>query len=195
VVNDQLTKSVNHFATDATPRPDGQKVKTPMSLANQVRWDLPLVQASRPDTTVQEGTTDRSLTKALRLVAPLDGREADAPPVAKVPREDWSKLVDRIRDVANHTRQVEAGSREQDVHVQHLLDRAREDIMAAGARVQAADTRVAEIQARSEALLRAADERVKAAEERVRIAEGWLAQVYETIVSEFSIGQDTKQIA
>ena len=166
-----------------------------MSLANQVRWDLPLVQASGSDIIAQEANSDRSLTKALRLVAPLDGPDADAPPIATVPREDWSKLVDRIRDVANHTRQVEAESREQDVHVQQLLDRAREDIMAAGARVQAADTRVAEIQARSEALLKAADERVKAAEERLRIAEGWLARVYDTIVSEFSIAQDTKQNA
>jgi hypothetical protein len=166
-----------------------------MSLANQARWDLPLVQASGPDTTAREATSERSLTKAVRLVTSHGDPAADALPVDKVPKEDWSKLIDRIRDVANHTRDVEAESREQEVHVQHLLDRAREDIMAAGARVQAADTRVAEIQARSEALLKAAEERVKAAEERTRIAEGWLARVYETIVSEFSVGQDTKQIA
>ena len=166
-----------------------------MDSVKQTRWDLPSVQASEPATPAKNTAPDGSLTNVLRLTGAFDDLDSDARPARKSPVQNWSKLIDRIRDVANHTREVEAQSQEQVLHVQHLLDLAREDVKAAADRVRAADARAAETQARTEALLKAADERVKAAEERARIAEEWLARVYETIASEFTVEQDTKQVA
>ena len=153
-------------------------------------WDLPAVQTASSPT-----APDTGLTHVLRLVDPFADLEDADSPSGRTPVPDWSKLIDRIREAANHTREIEAQSQEQELRVQQLLDRAREDLKAAADRVRAADARVAEMQARSEALLKAADEREKAAEERARIAEDWLARVYETIASEFTLEQDAKQIA
>ena len=152
-------------------------------------------QASTPRAPAKDIASDGGLTSVLRLIGSFDDLEGDAPPTRKSPVQDWSKLIDRIRDVSTHAREVEAQSQEQDLRVQQLLHHAREDLKAAAERVRAADAHVAETQARSEAVLKAAEERVKAAEERARIAEEWLTQVYETIASEFTIKQDTKQVA
>ena len=194
-LNDLLINSVNYFVWDAIPVPDGPEVETSMSSAKQRRWDLPFVKALEPSMPVKDAASGNSLTTALRLIGSFDDLESDAPPTRKSPAQDWSKVIDRIHDVANRAREVEAQSQQQDLRVQQLLDRAREDVKAAAERVQAADARVAEMQARSEALLKAAEERVKAAEERARIAEEWLTQIYETIASEFTVKQDTKQVA
>ena len=166
-----------------------------MSSAKRVRWDLPSVQSSEPSAPVMDTASDGSLSRVLRLIGSFDDLEVPAPPARRSPVQDWSKLIGRIRDVANHTREVETQSQEQELHVQKLLDRAREDVKAAAVRVRAADVRVAEMQATSEALQKATEERVKAAEERARIAEEWLARVYETIASEFKVEKDTKQVA
>lgn len=153
------------------------------------------MQTSEPVTPINGKTVDGGLTNVLRLIGSFDDLDVDGPPTRKSPDQDWSKLIDHIRDVASHVREVEAQSQEQELHVQQLLDRAREDIQAAAARVRAADAHAAEVQARSEALLKAADERVKAAEERARIAEGWLTLIREAIASEFMVKQDAKRIA
>ncbi|MBX9933013.1 MAG: hypothetical protein K2Y56_15980 [Methylobacterium sp.] len=153
------------------------------------------MQTSELATLATGKTADGSLTNVLRLIGSFDDLDPDGPLTRKSSDQDWSKLIDHIRDVANHVREVEAQSQEQELHVQHLLERAREDIKEAADRVRAADARAADIQARSEALLKAADERVKAAEERARVAEGWLALIREAITSEFIVKQDTKRIA
>ena len=174
------------------PLPNGPEIETSMSSAKRIRWDLPSVQAqaSVPGTPGKDAASDSSLTSVLRLIGSFDDLESNAPPTCKSPVQDWSRLIDRIRDASTHARKVEAQSQEQELRVQQLLNHAREDVKAAAERVRAADARIAETQARSEALLKAADERVKAAEERARIAEEWLTQVYETIASEFAIEQD-----
>ncbi|WP_375409421.1 hypothetical protein [uncultured Methylobacterium sp.] len=166
-----------------------------MSSAKRIRWDLPSVQAQASGTSAKDTASDGSLTSVLRLIGSFDDLEGVAPPARKSPVQDWSKLIDRIRDASTRAREVEAQSQEQELRVQQLLNCAREDVKAAAERVRAADARVAETQARSEALLKAAEERVNAAEERARIAEEWLTQVYETIATEFTIEQDTKQVA
>ena len=166
-----------------------------MSSAKRIRWDLPSVKASKPNVPLNDAASDGSLTNILRLIGPFDDLEGGAPPTRSSVSHDWSKLIDRIRDVSKHAREVEAQSQEQDMHVQQLLNGARDEAMAAASRVRAADARVAEIQARSEALMKAAEERVKAAEERARIAEEWLARVYEMIASEFTVEKDKKQVA
>ena len=168
-----------------------------MSSAKQVRWELPSVQAQgpAPGAPAKDTASGGSLTSVLRLIGSFDDFEPDAPPPRIPPVQDWSQIIERIRDVSKHVRKVEGQSQEQELRVQQLLNRAREDVKAAADRVQAADARVAEMQARSTELLKATAERVKAAEERARIAEEWLTQVYETIASEFTVEQDTKQVA
>ena len=164
-----------------------------MSAAKQARWDLPSVQASGLENPVTDTGSKSALTHVLRLVGPFDDLDHDAPPTRRSSGQDWSKLIDRIGQAAKHAREVEAQSQEQELRVQQLLDRARDDLKAAAERVRGADARVAEMQARSEAVLKSAEERVKAAEERARIAEDWLARVYETIASEFKVEQDTSE--
>lgn len=166
-----------------------------MSSATQVRWERPSVQTSEPIDPAKSKAADGSITNVLRLIGSFDHPGADGPPTRTSPDQEWADLIDRIRDMANHVRRVEAQSQEQELHVQNLLDRAREDIKAAAERVRATDARAVDIQARSEALLKAADERVKAAEERARIAEGWLALIREAIATEFTGKQDTKRVA
>lgn len=168
---------------------------TSIGIAKQVRWERPSVQTFEPVTLANAKTTDGSLTNVLRLIGSFDDLDADGPPPRKSLDQDWSQLIDHIRDAASHVREVEAQSQVQELRVQQLLERARDDIKEAADRVRAADARAADVQARSEALLRAADERVKAAEERARIAEGWLAQIREAFASEFMTKQDTKLIA
>lgn len=155
-------------------------------------WDLPFEQSSALGTRPIEAASDNSLSNVLRLVSPIDDLEGDMSPTRRSSAQDWSKLIDRIQHAAGHVRDVKAQAHEQDLRVQQLLDRVREDMKAAADRVRAADARVVEMQARSEALLKAADHRVKEAEDRARIAEEWLARVYDTIDSEFTIKQATK---
>ncbi|MFC5552319.1 hypothetical protein ACFPQ7_00010 [Methylobacterium iners] len=130
---------------------------------------------------------DGSLSKVLRLVGSFDDLESEVPPTRRSSARDWAKLIDRIREAAARSREVEAQAHEQELRVQDLLDRAREDIQAAAERVRAADARAAELEARTEKLLKSADERVTAAEERARVAEEWLARVYDTISQEFVV--------
>lgn len=166
-----------------------------MSSAAPTQWDFPSVQVSGSEGPVDNTSSNSALTNILRLVGSFDELEDLTQPTHTSPSQDWSKLIDRIREAAKHAREVEAQSQEQELRVQQLLDRAREDLKAAADRVRAADARVAEMQARSEALLKAADERVKAAEKRARVAEEWLARVYETVASEFTVEQDTNEQA
>lgn len=139
--------------------------------------------------------SESSLSNVLKLVGSLDELDDGVPPTRRSSAQDWSKLIERIRYAASHVREVETQAHEQELRVQELLERVREDMNKANAHARAANTRAAEMQARSEALLKAADERVKLAEERARIAEEWLARVYETIASEFTIEQDKKLTA
>lgn len=143
---------------------------------------------------VRAAAADGTLSNVLRLVDAYDDLEAEAPPTRRSSARDWAKLIDRIREAAARSREIEAQAHEQELRVQDLLDRAREDIQAAAERVRAADARAAEMQARTEKLLKSADERVTAAEERARVAEEWLARVYDTISHEFVVEPGTKLV-
>ncbi|GJD98034.1 hypothetical protein [Methylobacterium iners] len=156
-------------------------------------WDL--TSDGTPSIEVRAAVEEGSLSKVLRLVGPFDDLESEAPPARRSSAKDWAKLIDRIREAAAHSRAIEAQAHEQELRVQDLLDRAREDIQAAAERVRAADARAAEMEARTEKLLKSADQRVKAAEERARVAEEWLARVYDTISQEFVVEPGDKSVA
>lgn len=158
-------------------------------------WDLPSERIPPADVQPEEAAATAHLATVVRLVSPAGDPEGGMPPTRRSSAQDWSKLIERIRHAAGHARDVEAQAHEQELRVQQLLDRVREDMKNAGERVRAADARVAEMQARSEALAKAADERVKAAEDRARIAEEWLARVYDTIATEFTVEQDRRRTA
>ncbi|GJD95030.1 hypothetical protein ACFPQ7_18110 [Methylobacterium iners] len=161
-------------------------------------WDLT---SGRPSQLIDRGTEEvvagnNSLSNVLRLVGSFDELESQAPPpTGRSSARDWTKLIDRIREAAARSREIEAQAHEQELRVQDLLDRAREDIQAAAEQVRAADARAAEMQARTEKLLKAADERVTAAEERARVAEEWLARVHDTISQEFVVEPGNKPVA
>jgi len=157
-----------------------------MDPVKRVSLLLPPERGSLADLTSAEAGSDNTLSNVLRLVGSFDDRDDGVPPARRSSAQDWSNILDRIHQAAQHVREVEAQAHEQELRVQELLKLAREDVTQAIERSRAADARVAEMQARSEALLMAADERVKAAEERARIAEGWMARVYDTIANEFS---------
>ncbi|WP_238245986.1 hypothetical protein, partial [Methylobacterium iners] len=136
-----------------------------MDPIKRLPWDRPSQLDARGTEAAVAG--DNSLSNVLRLVGSFDELESQAPPPThRSSARDWTKLIDRIREAAAHSREIEAQAHEQELRVQALLDRAREDIQAAAERVRAADARTAEMQARTEKLLKTADERVKAAEER-----------------------------
>ena len=166
-----------------------------MDPMKRVPQALPSKRTSRAEAQSAEPGFENSLANVLRLVGPFDDLDGGVPPTRRSSAQDWSKLIDRIRHAAHHAREVEAQAHEQELRVQELLDRVREDVKNASDRARAADARSAELQTRSDALLKAADERVKAAEERARIAEEWLARVYDTIASEFTVEQDRKLTA
>lgn len=150
---------------------------------------LPL-QSERPlavTTTFTNSAPERSLSNVLQLVGSFDELDDGTLTPRKPSGQDWSKLIERIHYAANHVREVEANSLEQEMRVKELLQRAQEDLSQANERVRAAETRAAELQARSEVLLRAAEKRVRAAEEQASVAEDWLARVYDTVVREFAI--------
>ncbi|MFC5555300.1 hypothetical protein [Methylobacterium iners] len=128
-----------------------------------------------------------NLSNVLRVIGPFESLDAEAPHPRRPSAEEWSKLIERVRQAGSYTREVEGQAREQELRVQELLDRVREDMKRAIERVREADARTAEIQARSEALLKVADERVRAAEERAQIAEDWLMRVYDAVASEFTL--------
>lgn len=139
-----------------------------------------------------EESLDAHLGQVLRLIGPFEELSAPVPPTRRSSPQEWSSLIERVRSAASHVRDVEAQAHEQELRVQDLLERVRVDIKKANDRVQAAETRTQEVQARAEALVRAADERAQAAEERARIAEEWLARVYETINTEFTLDPASK---
>lgn len=139
--------------------------------------------------------SDSSLSNVLRLVGSFDDLDDGLPPNPPPPVPDWSGVIERVHQAATRVREVEAQAHEQELRVQELLQRVREDVNRAAERARAADARAADLQTQCETLLKAADERVKAAEERARIAEGWLAQVYDAIVSEFGTEPDGKPTA
>ncbi len=144
-------------------------------------------QSRQANTQGREPAPLSNLSSVLRLIGPFEGLDADAPHPRRPSAQEWSQLIERVRQAGSYTREIEAQSQEQELRVQELLDRVREDMKRAIERVREADARAAEIQAQSEALLRAADERVRAAEERARIAEEWLMRVYDTVSSEFML--------
>ena len=147
------------------------------------------------DAPTDDPVSEVSSNKVVPLLAPVSDVAEPSPSAPRSLHRDWSKLIDRVRDAANHAREVEAQAQEQELRVRQLLDQTREEMQNAAARVRAAEARTVEIQSRADALLKAADERVKAAEEQARIAEEWLARVYDTIASEFAIEPASKQIA
>jgi small-conductance mechanosensitive channel len=158
-----------------------------MDPSKRLYQDSPFEQSDLANTQTQEPAPLSNLSNVLRLIGPFEGLDAEAPHPRRPSAQEWSSLIERVRQAGSYTRQIEAQAQEQELRVQELLDHVREDMKRAAERVRETDARAAEIQARSEALLRAADERVRAAEERARIAEEWLMRVYETVSSEFTL--------
>ena len=130
----------------------------------------------------------------LQLTGSPDGVGTGVAVIPRSPPRDWSKLIDRIRQAAEQVRAVQAHAYNQELRVQDVLDRVRDDVRNAAERVRSAEARTAEIQSRADALLKAADEKAKAAEERARAAEDWLARVYDAVATEFAAEPDVKRI-
>ncbi|TXN04282.1 hypothetical protein FV222_07690 [Methylobacterium sp. WL103] len=161
-----------------------------MDTARRLPWE----RNSKFDVSSVELTPDEQLANVVRLLPPLNDIEGGSPLTRRSSAQNWSKLIDRVRDAANHARDVEVQAREQELRINALFDRLREDVRCAGERVQESEARSVEIQIRADVLLRAADERikkaeeqVKAADERARTAENWLSRLYDTIEAEFEI--------
>lgn len=136
-----------------------------------------------------------AVSNVLRIPTTLDEPSSDLPTTRSAPAEDWSHLVEQVRMTAARLREVEADAEEQELRVQDLLQKVREDMQAAADRVQAAEAHARDIQSRTEALLKAADQRVKAAEERAQVAEGWLKVIKKTFAEEFEDGASKKRSA
>ncbi|KQO52660.1 hypothetical protein ASF24_22560 [Methylobacterium sp. Leaf86] len=134
-----------------------------------------------------------SLAGILRVIGSTDRQTTDSPPNHHATPQDWSDLIDRVRDAAHRVREAEAETQEQEIRVRELLDRVREDMTAAHERIRAAESHAKDIQTRSDALLKAADARVREAEERARTAEAWLSKISMTIAEEFS-SKDEKRL-
>ncbi|MCJ2038227.1 hypothetical protein MKK55_04540 [Methylobacterium sp. J-059] len=147
---------------------------------------FPFGYLSALDASNQGDAVGTHITKVLPLVSHFDSVGTEITSDPRSPPEDWSKLIERVRQAAQHARDIEAQAQEQELRVQALLDRVRQDVRDAAERVRDAEARSADIQSRADALLKAADEKLLAAEERARISEEWLARVQETIVAEFS---------
>ncbi|MCC0808137.1 hypothetical protein FPV16_18300 [Methylobacterium sp. W2] len=138
-------------------------------------------------------TPTPSLAGILRVIGPSDRQTADFPSNHHATPQDWSDLIDRVRNAAHRVREAETEAQEQEIRVRELLDRVREDMTAAHNRVREAESHAQDIQTRSDALLKAADARIKEAEERARTAEAWLSKISMTITEEFA-AQDEKRL-
>ena len=145
------------------------------------------------DTSNQGDAFGTHSTKVPSLIGNFDGVGTGVAAFPRSSPQDWSKLIDRVRQAAQHAREVEAQAQAQDLRVQEVLDRVRQDVQNAAESVRVAEARTTEIQSRADALLKAADKKVLAAEERARIAEEWLARLHETIVTEFAGDPESKQ--
>lgn len=99
---------------------------------------------------------------------------------------DWSGLIDRIRETAQHVRDVEAHARQRDDQMDDLVQKVRGDMAEAEARVRSAEAHSAAVEVQAMEMIQAAEARAAAAEERARIAEEWLVRIQEIIQSEFS---------
>ncbi len=117
---------------------------------------------------------------AVSLAAPT------APPTAAGRREEWSSLIDRIRESARYVRDVEAEARSRDEQMDDLVRRVSADMAEAEARVREAEARLAEVEVRAVEQIRAAEARAALAERRARETEKWLVRIQETIQTEFS---------
>jgi hypothetical protein len=165
---------------------------------NQIKafsWNGMIDVRAEPKPNDKPAPADQRLTSVLRLMNASDDGALIEPPSRKSAPEDWTHLIERVRDAASRAREVEAQAHEQELRVQDLLERVREDMASANERVKAAEAQARDAQVRADALLKAADERVRAAEERARLAEEWLARVYDTIASEFAFAQPEKRPA
>ncbi len=133
-----------------------------------------------------------SLSSILRVIGPAERTGADVSAAQRATSQDWSELIERVRNAASRIREAEADAQEQELRVRDLLDRVREDMKAAHDRAQAAEARILEIQTRSDALLKSAEERARVAEERARIAESWLSKISQTITEEFAAKDEAR---
>ena len=160
-------------------------------MAQKYHWQS----LSALDAPSEDPVFDTNSAKVVRLIEPagnVGGALSSAP---RSSPQDWSKLVDLVRDAGNYARETEARAQEQEFRVRQLLDQTREDIRNAAERVRAAEARTAEIQTQADALRKAAEQKVKVAEERAQAAEEWLVRIYDTIASEFAVEPASKQIA
>lgn len=138
-------------------------------------------------------TPPSSLAGILRVIGPTDRQNTEFPLNQHATPQDWSDLIERVRNAAHRVREAEAEAHEQEIRVRELLDRVREDMTVAHDRIRAAESHAQDIQTRSDALLKAADARVKDAEERARSAEAWLSKISMTITEEFA-AKDEKRL-
>ena len=127
-----------------------------------------------------------SLPRSRNLPAPVP---VAAPPPVPSPtgrREEWSSLIDTIRESARRMRDVEAEARSRDEQMDDLMRRISADMAEAEARVREAEARLAEVEERAVEQIRTAEARAALAEQRARESEEWLARVQEAIQAEFS---------
>jgi hypothetical protein len=106
---------------------------------------------------------------------------------------DWSGLIERIRSTASRVRDVEAHSREREMQLDEIMQRARADIAAAEDRIRAAEAQASQIEATASVRIQAAEQRADAAEERARVAEAWLRRIHETIFTEFAPADEAER--
>lgn len=101
-------------------------------------------------------------------------------------RSDWSPLIDRIRATAHHLREIDAHARARDEQMDELLQRVRQDMAMAEARVRLAEARIDDARIQAAEQVQAAEARAAMAEERARVSEEWLMRIQEIIQTEFS---------
>lgn len=159
------------------------------AMTKRFPWAPPSKTSSKVDILALDAPADEGLGTVLRLVGPFDEIDGDVISLGQSSSKDWSMLIERIQEAARYTRQVETEAQEQELHVQKLLDQAREDLRAAAERVREADARAAKMESQYEAQLKDATARVKAAEKRARDVEELLAQVSDVILREFPVEQ------
>lgn len=122
-------------------------------------------------------------------------RSSSLMPTRRLSDAEAEALMHHLRAEAVRVRAVESEMREQEKHVQELLERVREDIASADARVRAAERKAAEIQAAADARIQDAERQTTMAEERARAAEKWLSQISEAIIGEFDLSLIEKMSA
>ena len=159
-----------------------------MSTAHNVlkdRWDLTASKGAAPSPDARAAARTSRIDGSLQRVAP-PADSAGAPATRQAVPQDWTILIERVQSAAKRTREVEAQTREQDLHVQRILDEVRSDIAEADERTRIAEAQLRDVQARAAAQIRTAEARAKAAEARAQSAEEWLARLQETILNEFA---------